>query len=272
MSSIVQPRHNVDINTVITVGDVEYSVVGTAVVGNYDGRIYNCNVSWIMQIERADGMVDFTMRLIATLKPEFNQMFEVEPVMENYIITVTNPNMVPAESIHNLWVSIVDICNASVDPDVVLDEDNLSVYEYIKYYASAEEITFLQETPIIDNTPIVRAFLNNRSIVEMQMAAEVDEKIRIIWGRHRIPECETPIGVCVIIDLACPIDFNGILTPFHDKIILSPTISYHGSTFKEGYLPLFYDIRVNDDITLKAGIYKVYPDNTNRYCVAIDKY
>jgi len=104
----------VPISTVIMVGTVEYPVVGTAIVGNYDGRIYECNVSWVIS-PTVEGDDVFTMSLNATLKPEYHDiMLNFEPIMDNYIITITNPDMITAESIHGLWTRIVEICNANV--------------------------------------------------------------------------------------------------------------------------------------------------------------
>ena len=46
-----QPTQTIEINTVIMVEGVEYPVVCTAIAENYDGRIYECNVRWTMQVE-----------------------------------------------------------------------------------------------------------------------------------------------------------------------------------------------------------------------------
>jgi hypothetical protein len=122
----------VDINTVIMVGTVEYPVVGTAVVNNHNRTIYNVNVEWTIQLTGTDVS---TNALNAVLKPEYEGVTDpIVPVMDNYIITVTNPNMITAESLHSLWVRIVGICNSSVTVGYpfVLPE-TMRPYQYAVY-------------------------------------------------------------------------------------------------------------------------------------------
>ena len=135
-----QPTQIVDINTFITVGTVRYLVVGNAVVGNYNGQIYECNVEWKMRVANED----FSMFLNAKLKPEYHDITTfVAPVMENYIITVTNPNMVTDESNANLWAKMVDIViDNVVIEDMILHGINIAEMaeqdSYLRYQATVD--------------------------------------------------------------------------------------------------------------------------------------
>ena len=84
--SYQQPVQNIDIQTYIDIDGVEHLVVGEAVVGSYDGRIYECEATWTMQVT-ADSAI--AMVLHAVLKPELDDMtIVVEPVMESYEISI----------------------------------------------------------------------------------------------------------------------------------------------------------------------------------------
>ena len=103
-----QPTQNIDIITVITIDGVDYPVTGSAVVGSYDGRIYECNAAWTMF---AGTDVIFT----ATLKAQYhNIMIPVEPAIDNYTITVSNGLTETSAEIADLWASIVAFCNENV--------------------------------------------------------------------------------------------------------------------------------------------------------------
>ena len=77
-SSYFQPVQDIAIHTFIEIEGVDYPVVGNAVAGNYNGQIYECNLTWIIPV--ASG--DFSMNLVAKLKPQFHgSTTVVEPVI-----------------------------------------------------------------------------------------------------------------------------------------------------------------------------------------------
>jgi hypothetical protein len=117
-----QPTQIIDINTVFECNGVVYQVVGTAIVGNYDGRIYEFNVSWKM----STGSNAPTVRLTAAIKPEY---VPVEPVMDNYTITIIPANAPSAECISALWEHIVEVCNANT---VLMDYPEEPTEEYLR--------------------------------------------------------------------------------------------------------------------------------------------
>ncbi|NLJ83081.1 MAG: hypothetical protein GX330_08155 [Bacteroidales bacterium] len=121
-----QPTSIIDINTTVNIQNIVHLITGSAEIGNYDGRIYECNAMWIVHLDEINE--DFPLHLAASLKPEFEDLtIEVEPLMENYIITVNSnhvePNFVLMENeievvdyntIFELWIEIVQECNDNV--------------------------------------------------------------------------------------------------------------------------------------------------------------
>ncbi len=149
MGNYQQPTQIVEIHTVINVGEAGYPISGNAVVGNYDGRIYECDLIGVIHVVETDEV--FAVHLTAVLKPEFEDiMIDVEPVMENYIITVngipfnqdfilifpinTSFIEITYPDILNLWAEIVEICttNTVIVYPFVLHESMLP-YQYAVY-------------------------------------------------------------------------------------------------------------------------------------------
>ena len=225
MGNYQQPTQVVDINTAIIVGNVEYPVVGSAVVGNYDGLIYECNVQWTMQAEGATEYL--TMLLNAALKPEYHDIaIDVEPTMDNYVITVTNSDMITTESLSNLWANIVAECEANtviVENDEEFYDENgsflLTLNGYIKFCAEPEEMDFFANHSITDNTQVVASFLSDNSIED-----GTTSKLYFKHGRD-IP-CSLALGLCVIlsadIDIIIGNDFNCYVTEYQNKYLIFP--------------------------------------------------
>ena len=129
-----QPTQDITILTTIIIGTVEYPVTGQAVVGSYDGRIYECTATWTMFAGTNDEVdVAFT----ATLKSEYHDiMIPIDPsVMSNYTITVTNGLTETSTVIVALWTSIVAFCETNVtlmSYPFVLPAD-MAPYQYAIY-------------------------------------------------------------------------------------------------------------------------------------------
>ncbi len=149
MGNYQQPTQIIEIHTVMSVGEADYPISGNAVVGNYDERIYECNLTGVIHVVETDEV--FSVHLTAVLKPEFEDiMIDVEPIMENYIITVngmpfnqdfilifpinTSFIEITYPDILNLWAEIVEICttNTVIVYPFVLHESMLP-YQYAVY-------------------------------------------------------------------------------------------------------------------------------------------
>ncbi len=118
-----QPTQIISINPTVNIGGIEYPVVGSVEVGNYDGRIYECEATWTMYIGALNQ--DFVLHFTAALHPEYEDLMQViVPSMENYIvmvngITVDNGfvliengvEIINYTAISELWTSIVAECN-----------------------------------------------------------------------------------------------------------------------------------------------------------------
>jgi len=147
-SNYQQPTKDVDINTVFILGDDEYSVVGNSVVGIFNGQIYECSVMWTMVVDDEE----FAMQFTATLSPEYHDtLIPVEHVMDNYIIEVTNPEMITTESISDLWERVVEICDSNMETNYpfILPE-NMQPYQYA-VYKNDFSIAFNYMQTVFDN-------------------------------------------------------------------------------------------------------------------------
>jgi len=255
-----QPTQIVDINTFITVGTVRYPVVGSAVVGNYNGQIYECNVEWTMQVANED----FTMRLNAMLKPEYNDITTfVAPAMDNYIITVTNPDMLTDESNANLWANMVDIVNENV----VIETKPFSgtLKEYIYSSNETSDMFFYEEHihNIIDNIDVVKSCLAEKKYEDMENAK--------FYFKHGRNGCPLALGICIIFGVDMNDDFNVHITMHQEKLLVFPIDEFDNGITSDGYFPIFEDYDW-DGIILKAGIYKAYRDTNGKRGIAIDIY
>ena len=138
-SNYSQPTQDITISTYITMGTIDYLVTGQAVVGSYDGRIYECTATWTKFAGTNDEIdVVFT----ATLKTEHhNIMIPIDPsVMSNYTITVSNGLTETSTEIITLWSSIVAFCEANVtlmSYPFVLPAD-MAPYQYAIYLEDVE--------------------------------------------------------------------------------------------------------------------------------------
>ncbi|HOF15261.1 MAG TPA: hypothetical protein PLF32_00005 [Bacteroidales bacterium] len=139
-----QPTQNISINPTVNIGNMVYAIVGSAEVGNYDGRIYECEATWTIHIG-ALGQ-DFTLHFTAALHPEYEDLMQViVPSMENYIVMVNGitvddgfvliengVEIINYTAISELWTSIVAECN-----------QNTTINEY-----GAEALVLSRETEV----------------------------------------------------------------------------------------------------------------------------
>ena len=169
-----QPTQIVDIATFIDVENSTYPVTGSAIVGSYDGRIYDCNLTW----------TDFVFNAI--LKPEFyDLMIPVEHVMENYTITMNaiNNAYVTSQSIEELWGRVVAICNvvisnpiSTIDYPFVLPTDE-APYEYAVY---ENDFDFLLEYILLGDSFIFS--INENGLIKYGLPSETE--ISVLFGTN----------------------------------------------------------------------------------------
>lgn len=139
--------------------------------------------------------------------------------------------------------------------------------EFIMEAETNEEIAFIQNTGITDNTSIV-----DQGIANGQQA-QSKPKVKFRWsGKGGGKGCKKPLGVCIIIPIGLT-EANADLIIYNDTyIILYDNYSNDNGLTSDGYLPIMEDVYVDENITVAAGIYKANFDSTlNRYsAVGID--
>jgi len=113
-----QPVQNITVETNVNIGDADYTVKGYAIVGSYDGRIYECSATWKMQSPgTVDNMCEITVT--AKLNSEFYDVLtSAKPVMNKYNITITKPEMLTTKDKSRLWERIVQFCNENVVKEI----------------------------------------------------------------------------------------------------------------------------------------------------------
>ena len=83
-------------------------------------------------------------------------------------------------------------------------------------------------------------------------------KIRFRWfGVGGGSGCTKPLGICKIIRDSEEANAEAIITG--NKYVIFPNSSDNGIT-SDGYLPIFEDLNVDENLTIKNGIYKAYYD------------
>jgi hypothetical protein len=126
MGNHQQPTSNINTSTVINILSEDYTIFGSAEVGDYDGRIYEYDATW--SIHLADTNEDLILHLTITLKPEYEDLLmEVYPLIENYIITVNENNadtdfvltennieIITYATIVEFWTNVIAECNQNI--------------------------------------------------------------------------------------------------------------------------------------------------------------
>ena len=134
-----QSTQIVNIETFINVDNNIYSVEGSAVVRTYDGRIYECNLTWA------------NFAFSATLKSElYDIMIEADSIWENYIITIdilsnSYNAYVTFQAIEELWGRVIEICENNVM--IIVDIDPA-------YYGHIHNLFLANFNAIFDETVV----------------------------------------------------------------------------------------------------------------------
>jgi len=145
-------------------------------------------------------------------------------------------------------------------------DKSLSLNDFIETLETKEEKEFFINNKITDNRKDGEKVLN--SYQKLKSANEVSRaKIKFKWGGSG---CSRPLGICIIIPIG-KLEANADALIKDGKYVIIPDNDDNGIT-TDGYLPIFEDIYVDENTTIKAGIYTVnYDEEQNKYsAVALD--
>jgi hypothetical protein len=141
-------------------------------------------------------------------------------------------------------------------------DKQLSLEEFAESVETEEEKNFFTNSKIIDNTKIAEKALKSlKTINEVRKP-----HIRFRWGKG----CKRPIGICIIIPIG-KLDANATAMIIDNKYVIIPNNEDNGIT-TDGYLPIIDDIYIDENTTIKAGIYLAnYDTIQNKYnSIALD--
>lgn len=152
-----------------------------------------------------------------------------------------------------------------VEPEMQVDFSQMSLKEFAASVASEQEIAFFQNSEIIDNKKSVKKAIFEKIFLKSE-ASRI--KIKFKWGGSG---CVNPIGICIIIPLPTSLEENAEFIETDGKFVVFPLTDDNGIT-SDGYLPIFEDILIDENTTIKAGIYTAYFDEQeNKYtAIALD--
>ncbi len=125
-SNYQQPTHTVNIDAIISIDNTDYPIEGSAEVGDYDGRIFKCDVNWSIPDESQ------SLHMMAIIRPQFEDlMLVVDPIIDNYMVDVNNiyvdnnfnltigSHNFNYQTICNFWTGMIDQCNLNEIVDTI---------------------------------------------------------------------------------------------------------------------------------------------------------
>jgi len=134
-SNYQQPTHTVNIDAIISIDNTDYPIEGSAEVGDYDGRIFECDVNWSIPDESQSlHMTDESqsLHMMVILRPEYEDlMLVVDPIIDNYIVEVNGSNVdnnfdltigshnFNYQTIYNFWTHMIQQCDLNEIVDTV---------------------------------------------------------------------------------------------------------------------------------------------------------
>lgn len=147
---------------------------------------------------------------------------------------------------------------------IITEKSNMSLNEFISTVESEEEKAFFENHEIIDNRVICEKALKNFSSLKAEVAKP---RIKFKWGGNG---CVNPIGICLIIPIGAA-EANAEAFVQDGKYIVVPSTDDNGIT-NDGYLPIYEDVYVDENTTVKAGIYTAnYDSQSGKYsAIALD--
>jgi len=152
-----------------------------------------------------------------------------------------------------------------IDTILPTNESKVSLAEFIKSAKSDEEISFFKNHKIIDNTTICEKVLKNISKTRSELNKA---KFSFTWPAS---DCEKPLGICIILTFLGDEIANTSVAVVDGKYIVIPSTEDNGLT-TDGYLPVLRDLYVDENTTVKAGIYTAnYDEAQGKYtAIALD--
>lgn len=159
-----------------------------------------------------------------------------------------------------------------VEPELHADFSQMSLKDFAAFVESEDEKVFFQKHGIIDNTKTAEKAIFEKSILKSEASGAW------ITFRWHGSGCVNPLGICIIIPApwytetkttnSYESERNASVYMVDGKYVIFPLTDENGVT-KDGYLPIFDDIYVDENITIKAGIYKAYYDEFEEKYTAI---
>jgi len=144
--SYSQPTQNIDIQTYFN--DAAYLVTGNAVVGSYNGQIYECNLGWKIFINAETG---YEMAFEAVLKPGYDgTAVGLTNGMSNYDITI-NGQEIGADGFYHETVDGVDI--------VITPNDMVALWGRVVDFCADNVTIIVPHTCSVIMTDAERAYL-----------------------------------------------------------------------------------------------------------------
>ncbi len=200
MGNYQQPTQTVNISAIINVENIDYFVEGTAEVGYYDGRIYECNVTFDILV--ADMTIidppyePYTMQLKLILNSQYEDLLLVvpsgllaytvivqgNPIEQNYLFITGTGNDITYQTINDLWTSLATKCylNKSINSEYVMNFINSTG---INLYELAQSQFFLDYLAEIDAFgAYFRNGIQNNTISMFEFDSLIQEIILLpIW-------------------------------------------------------------------------------------------
>jgi hypothetical protein len=161
---------------------------------------------------------------------------------------------------------------------------NMTLDEFIQSAETEDEINFFRNHNVIDNREIamnIKDVYKSSTTAKNAMFVESAAKIKFRWGGTG---CVNPIGGCIIIPIGKLVDnvtmksaseeeSNASIIISQGKCIITANTDDNGLTI-DGYFPIYEDLYVDENTTIKAGIYTAnYDAQLVKYTsVCVDTY
>lgn len=168
-------------------------------------------------------------------------------------------------------VILLTQCQTSdgVEPDDALSTNNtyhqdkqLTLDEFIKSVSTDDERLFFEKHGIVDNRKTLTEKLHSRLRQDASMSKP---KIQFKWGKGG---CSQAVGICAIFTIGS-IEANAEAITIGDQYIIVPDTEDNGLTL-DGYLPISDDLYVDENTTIKAGIYAAnYDESQNKFTAIV---
>ena len=145
-----------------------------------------------------------------------------------------------------------------------IDTTSMTLEEFASSLETEEERDFFETHRIMDYTDIAAQALRAASNGTIENPRF---QIKFKWFVH----CQRPFGICFIFSFAHLDETNATMYFYDGKCVIVPDSDSDNGLTSDGYLPIFRDIPIDDELLVKEGIYKAYYDwDLEKYAIAVD--